>query len=299
MDSTFHHTHCPVCGSTLIRPVLSAKDYTVSGENFSIWECSDCTLRFTQDAPGLGEIGAYYKSEDYISHTNTSRGLINKLYQAVRKKTLKQKRDLVCKTTAKKKGSLLDVGSGTGSFVTEMKDHGWKVTGLEPDADARKIAKEHFDCQLDDSDKLFALAPNSFDAITLWHVLEHVHDLTGYIQQLKLLLKTEGRLIVAVPNYTSLDASKYKENWAGYDVPRHLYHFSPRAFQVLTGRMGMQILEVKPMWFDSFYVSLLSSKYKYHKTKWMSALWAGFRSNLKALGDRKKCSSLIYIISGG
>jgi len=297
MGSIVHHTHCPVCGSASIRPALSAKDYTVSGRNFSIWECSDCTLRFTQDAPGLDAIGRYYKSEDYISHTNTSRGLINKLYQAVRKRTLKQKRHLVSKTTGKKQGSLLDVGSGTGSFVKEMKDHGWQVTGLEPDTDARKLAKEHFNCELQDTDRLFTLSPHSFDAITLWHVLEHVHDLTGYVQQLKLLLKSGGRLIVAVPNYTSLDASKYKDNWAGYDVPRHLYHFSPQAMQILMEEMGMEILEFKPMWFDSFYVSLLSSKYQHQTTKWVSSLWTGIRSNLSALSDKGRCSSVIYIIS--
>lgn len=297
MDSIVHYTHCPVCGSASIKPLFSAKDYTVSGENFSIWECSDCTLRFTQDAPGLDAIGRYYKSEDYISHTNTSRGLINKLYQAVRKRTLKQKRQLVCKTTSKKQGSLLDVGSGTGSFVKEMKDHGWQVTGLEPDTDARKVAKEHFDCELQDSDELFSLASDSFDAITLWHVLEHVHELTGYINQLKFLLKSGGRLIVAVPNYTSIDAFKYKENWAAYDVPRHLYHFSPRSMQILMEKMGMQILEYKPMWFDSFYVSLLSSKYKHQTTRWVSALWTGIRSNLSALRNKGKCSSVIYIIS--
>jgi 2-polyprenyl-3-methyl-5-hydroxy-6-metoxy-1,4-benzoquinol methylase len=188
------------------------------------------------------------------------------------------------------------VGSGTGSFVKEMKDHGWQVTGLEPDADARKVAKEHFYCELQDSDKLFSLAPTSFDAVTLWHVLEHVHDLTGYLRQLKLVLKSDGRLIIAVPNYTSLDAAKYKENWAAYDVPRHLYHFSPRAMQILMAKMGMQILDYKPMWFDSFYVSLLSSGYTHERTKWISALWTGVRSNLKALSDNEKCSSVIYII---
>jgi 2-polyprenyl-3-methyl-5-hydroxy-6-metoxy-1,4-benzoquinol methylase len=297
MDSTVHYTHCPVCGSASIEPVFSAKDYTVSGEKFSIWQCRECTLRFTQDVPSVHAIGRYYKSEDYISHTNTSRGAVNKLYKAVRKRTLKQKRQLVCKVTSKKQGSLLDVGSGTGSFVKEMKDHGWQVTGLEPDADARKVAKEHFNCELEDSHKLFALAPDSFDAVTLWHVLEHVEDLTRYLEQLKLVLKSNGRLVIAVPNYTSLDASKYKGNWAAYDVPRHLYHFSPRSMRMLMERMGMQILEYKPMWFDSFYVSLLSSKYRHQRTKWVSALWTGFRSNLKAFIDREKCSSVIYIVS--
>ncbi len=299
MNSIVHYTQCPACSSLSITPVLSAKDYTVSEQNFSIWQCTDCTLRFTQDVPGIDRIGDYYKSENYISHTNTSKGFINQLYQVIRKGTIKRKRKLVCKVTGKKQGELLDVGSGIGTFVNEMKEYGWEVTGLEPDTGARKIAKEFFDCELKNSDQLFHLSPNSFDAITLWHVLEHVHDLQNYLQQLKNLLKPNGRLIIAVPNYTSFDASIYKEYWAAYDVPRHLYHFSPLSMELLIKKNGMKIINCKPMWFDSFYISLLSSKYKngQGRTNWFAATWIGFRSNLMAMNDVKKCSSIIYIIS--
>ena len=297
MSSFDHLTHCPVCGSPSVKPVLFVKDYTVSGKIFPVWQCDECTLRFTQDAPTAEVIGQYYKSEDYISHTNTGKGLINQLYQLVRKRTLRQKRKFLCKITAKQQGTLLDVGSGTGSFVKEMKDHGWLVTGLEPDAGARKVAKEQFNCELKNSDELFKLPVDSFDAITLWHVLEHVHDLHGYLRQLKLLLKKGGQLIIAVPNYTCFDTTVYQQYWAAYDVPRHLYHFSPGAMKVLIERLGMEIREHRPMWFDSFYVSLLSSKYKTGKTKWLRAVWVGLRSNLRAMKDKKKCSSVIYIVS--
>ncbi len=297
MNSIVHHSYCPACGSSLINPVFSVKDYTVSGEIFFIWQCADCSLRFTQDVPAVGAIGNYYKSEDYISHSNTSKGLINRLYQVVRKKTLRQKRKLVYEVTGKKHGELLDVGSGTGAFVKEMSIKGWRAIGLEPDAEARKIAKEIFNCDLKNVEELFNLPLNSFDAITLWHVLEHVHDLHNYLQQLKNLLKKEGRLIIAVPNYTSFDASVYKEYWAAYDVPRHLYHFSPLSMKVLIEKMGMKMIEHRPMWFDSFYVSLLSSKYKNQKTNWLAATWTGLRSNLKAMTNKQKCSSVIYIIS--
>src|SRR5439155_3337341 len=262
MNSVVHYTHCPACGSSIINLVFSVKDYAVSGEFFSIWHCTDCSFRFTQDAPPSYVIGEYYKSEEYISHTNTSKGLINRLYQIVRKKTLRQKRELVCKITGKKQGRLLDVGSGTGSFVKEMKEHGWQVIGLEPDDDAREIAKDQFNCQLKNADELFTLSPDSFEVITLWHVLEHMHDLHVHLLQLKTLLKQGGQLIIAVPNYTSLDASVYKEYWAAYDVLRHLYHFSPLSMMSLVEKMGMDLLDQQPMWFDSFYVSLLSSKYK-------------------------------------
>ena len=297
MNSVVHYTHCPACGSSFINLIFSVKDYAVSGEFFSIWHCTDCSLRFTQDAPPSDVIGEYYKSEEYISHTNTSKGLINRLYQIVRKKTLRQKRELVCKITGKKQGRLLDVGSGTGSFVKEMKEHGWQVIGLEPDDDAREIAKDQFNCQLKNADELFTLSPDSFEVITLWHVLEHMHDLHVHLLQLKTLLKQGGQLIIAVPNYTSLDASVYKEYWAAYDVPRHLYHFSPLSMMSLVEKMGMDLLDQRPMWFDSFYVSLLSSKYKNGKTNWPGAIWIALRSNLKAMNDKSKCSSLIYIIN--
>ena len=148
----------------------------------------------------------------------------------------------------------------------------------------------------DDTGEFEKLTANSFDAITLWHVLEHVHDLSSYVQQLKLLLKEKGKLFIAVPNYTSLDAKIYKEYWAAYDVPRHLYHFSPRSMQVLMEKNGLKIIEHKPMWYDSFYISVLSNKYKSGKNKWTAALWNGFRSNLKAMSNVKKCSSVIYIV---
>ena len=296
MSSIVHYTNCPVCGSSSINAVLSAKDYTVSGKSFSIWQCADCSARLTQDAPAIDSIGDYYKSENYISHTNTSKGLINRLYQIIRRKTLKQKRKFVCKITGKKEGVLLDVGSGIGAFVNEMKQNRWQVTGLEPDAEARKTAKEIFNCELKDTNEFFHLPENFFDVITLWHVLEHIHDLQNYLQKLKKLLKTNGRLVIAVPNYTSFDASVYKEYWAAYDVPRHLYHFSPLAIKSLIKKIGMEIIGQKPMWFDSFYISLLSSKYKNRKANWLAAFIVGIRSNLKAMSDKKKCSSLIYII---
>lgn len=297
MPDRIHYNNCPVCGSADIIDVLKAKDHTVSGETFTIAGCRQCSLRFTQDVPDAMAITPYYKSEDYISHTNTSKGLINRIYKYVRGKTMKKKRKLVERITGIKNGKLLDLGSGVGSFVNEMKQHGWEVTGLEPDPDARAVAKQEYATALDDMDAFYALPPESYDAITLWHVLEHVHDLDSYMQQLKRLLKQTGTLFIAVPNYTSRDASAYKEYWAAYDVPRHLYHFSPQSMQVLLKKHGLRLLQHRPMWYDSFYVSLLSSKYKKGKPQLPGAFWNGLRSNLKAMGDVKKCSSVIYVVS--
>lgn len=296
MVNRIHYTNCPICGSTDLKNVLSVKDYTVSGETFEIDECDSCSLRFTQDAPDANSILPYYKAEDYISHTDESKGMIGNIYKKVRRKTLRRKRKLIVNETGNTKGNLLDVGSGTGAFVSEMGQHGWQVTGLEPDKGARDMAKQLHCLDLKDANEFYQLPESSFDAITLWHVLEHVHDLISYIQRLKLLLKDGGRLFIAVPNYTSLDAMIYQEYWAAYDVPRHLYHFSPESIQALMERNGMKITGRKPMWYDSVYISVLSNKYKTGHNKWATALWNGFRSNLRAMSDAKKCSSVIYII---
>ena len=288
---------CPGCGEKNIFKVFSAKDYTVSGEQFEICECRNCTLRFTQNIPGEEQIGKYYQSESYVSHSDTNEGLINKLYHKVRKRTLLQKRKLVENITGKNNGSLLDVGCGTGAFLNVMKNASWKVTGLEPDETARQKARELYGLNLETSEKFFGLPAESFDAITLWHVLEHVHDLHGYVDQLKKLLKPAGKLFIAVPNYTCYDEKIYKEFWAAYDVPRHLYHFSPVSMKKLLSRHDLKIDTIKPMWFDSFYVSMLSEKYKTGKSHALKAFITGSISNYKALSNKEKCSSVIYVAS--
>jgi 2-polyprenyl-3-methyl-5-hydroxy-6-metoxy-1,4-benzoquinol methylase len=296
MNDVVHYSRCPVCGSADLKSVLTAKDETVSSQVFQIMECGTCTLRFTQDVPNAEAIAAYYKAEDYISHTETSKGLINRIYKIVRKKTLVRKRKLIERFTGLKTGNALDVGSGTGSFVNELKQHGWKATGLEPDSDARKVASQLYHIDLEDTAVFYMLKPGSFDAITLWHVLEHVHDLSQYVIQLKSLLSEKGKLFIAVPNYTSLDSKIYSSYWAAYDVPRHLYHFSPASVKHLMEKNGLRIVQFKPMWYDSYYISLLSSRYKNGTTNWPAAFWNGLRSNLKAMSDVRRCSSVIYVV---
>lgn len=292
-----HYTSCPVCGSTHLKKVFPVADYSVSGENFFIEECEQCTLRFTQDCPSSATIAPYYQSENYISHTNTNKGVINQLYRQVRKITLRQKKKLIQQITGLSSGNLLDLGSGTGAFAGYMKNAGWQVTGLEPDEGARKVAYKEFGVVLTDTNSFYELAPAQFDVITLWHVLEHVHDLHSYVQQLKILLKPQGKILIAVPNYTSEDARYYGVHWAAYDVPRHLYHFSPSSMRSLLANHQLRLETIMPMWFDSFYVSLLSSKYKAGKTQFLQSLRIGFLSNINAWKDKERCSSLIYVAS--
>lgn len=296
MKQVISYSQCPVCGSRDIEQVLRAKDYTVSGEIFAIYHCNQCTVRFTQDVPAAAEINAYYQSADYISHSDTRQGLINSLYHLVRNYTLGSKRRLAEKISGKKSGALLDIGAGTGAFAATMQQSGWKVTGLEPDDTARANAQKNYHLQLKTLDSLFALDNDSYDIITLWHVLEHVHELDAYLGKFRDLLKKDGALIVAVPNYTSGDARHYKEYWAAYDVPRHLYHFSPESVRILMDRHGFLVTDYRPMWFDSFYISMLSEQYKRGKPGLLKAAWNGFSSNLRSLSNIKKCSSVIYIM---
>ncbi|MGF2411378.1 class I SAM-dependent methyltransferase [Ferruginibacter sp.] len=292
-----HYTNCPICASGNIALQLTAKDHTVSQKDFAIWHCSNCTARFTQDVPEQNAIGPYYQSDNYISHSDTKKGIINSLYHLVRRRTLDKKKNLIINEVGMTKGELLDIGCGTGAFLHTMKTAGWGITGLEPDETARKKAAELYSINPQSPEKLFELQPASYHAITMWHVLEHVHELHAYIQQLEKLLTAKGKLFIAVPNYTSKDATIYKEYWAAYDVPRHLYHFSPASMEQLLKTYHLKITSIKPMWYDSFYVSMLSEKCKNGKGNIVKAFFNGFISNLKAVGDKTKCSSLIYVIA--
>ena len=297
MNEKIHYSECPVCNSQNINPLLTIKDYSVSKQDFVIWQCTECSLRFTQDVPDENSISSYYKSPDYISHSNTNKGFINKTYQKVRNYTLEEKAKLIIKETHETSGSLLDIGSGTGAFLAVMKKKGWEVKGIEPDEDARRLTKQLYNLDIDNPTVLNSIRGSSFNAITLWHVLEHVHQLHDYIEHLKRILKPQGKFFIAVPNYQSTDSNIYRSYWAAYDVPRHLYHFSPNSIEVLMQKHGLKVDARKPMWFDSFYISMLSSKYKTGKTNYITAFVNGLRSNVTALLNKERCSSLIYIIS--
>lgn len=289
-----YYTECPVCKSKNFSPACEAKDYLVSQEIFQISECNECHLRFTNPIPDEDEIGKYYQSQDYISHTNTSEGLINKIYQWVRNITLVGKKNLIQKESKIKIGKILDIGCGTGEFLNGMHKAGWSVFGLEPDEGARQLAHSNYQLQIDSPAKLFELSENSLDVITMWHVLEHVHRLDDYLNQISKILKPDGALFIAIPNYTSYDANHYKNDWAAYDVPRHLYHFSPQSMKALLDRFNFKLEKMKRMPFDSFYVSMLSEKYKNGSI--INAFWVGLKSNCKALFNTERCSSSIYLI---
>lgn len=287
-------SQCIVCGSTQYSPYLTCKDYTVSKENFTIVACNDCGFKFTNPRPDDSVLGNYYKAEEYISHTNTKKGLVNKLYHLVRTRTLKKKLNLVRSYVSR--GTILDYGCGTGMFLNVCKKAGWEAYGMEPDDEARKIASAANLNLFSDKSRINTyITDKKFNVITLWHVLEHVTDMDETLSFFKNRLDKKGVLVIAVPNHVSYDAKHYGEYWAAYDVPRHLHHFEKKTIKQLVESKGFRLRETLPMKFDSYYVSLLSEKYKTQKTNLLKAFLVGLRSNVSA--NNEKYSSSIYIFS--
>ena len=272
---------------------LKVKDYSVSNKTFELHLNSEYDMLETKPTPTPSELPNYYKTEDYISHTDSKRNLLEIIYHTVRKTTLKRKLRLINKLA--KKGKLLDIGAGTGDFIQVAQQNGWNVTGIEPDDQARTIANTKTNNVVYNLEKLDQLETQVYDVITLWHVLEHLPNLEAHIELLKKLLKPNGTLIVAVPNFKSYDANYYKEFWAAYDVPRHLWHFSKNAINSLFDKYDMGVIKTLPMKYDAYYVSLLSEKYKTGRMNPFKAFYIGFLSNLKAK-KALEYSSHIYII---
>ncbi|WP_136482804.1 class I SAM-dependent methyltransferase [Cognatitamlana onchidii] len=244
--------------------------------------------------PSSNNLPKYYQSEDYISHTDAKRNVFEKVYHLVRSFSLKSKLSLINNFAGEKK-TLLDVGCGTGDFLHKAQNNGWSISGVEPNDEARAIANSKTHKAVYNIEQLLQFENNSFDVITLWHVLEHLPNLNEQLAVFKKLLKTNGTLVIAVPNYRSFDAGYYKSFWAAFDVPRHLWHFNRKSVSKLFNSIEMEVIKVKPMWFDAFYVSMLSEKYKTGKMNAIRGLWIGLLSNLKAVST-KEASSLIYII---
>lgn len=272
-----------------LKPFLKCKDHTVSGEEYQVMIHEEFDMLVTNPVPK--NLASYYKSEDYISHTDSKKTMLDKVYQTVKNTTLKNKLKLInsFKTTSK---NILDVGAGTGDFLKVCANNSWQVYGVEPSLDARNIAAKKGIILQENVSEITTI---KFDVITLWHVLEHVENLSEYISTLNNLLSDNGKLIIAVPNFKSDDAKYYKEFWAAFDVPRHLWHFSQTAISKLFSSENMIVEKTIPMKFDAYYVSLLSEKHKSGKMNPIKSLYRGFVSNLKAM-QTKEYSSLIYVL---
>jgi 2-polyprenyl-3-methyl-5-hydroxy-6-metoxy-1,4-benzoquinol methylase len=285
--------NCPVCGNNTFYFAHFCEDFLLSHEKFPVFVCTECYFHFTRDIPSVDEMGRYYRSKDYISHTNAKKGIVDFLYHCVRKCMLRQKARMIERYYSRR--TLLDVGCGTGHFASTMQRRGWKVVGVEPSDEVAAFARERFKLQVKSSLYERSL-PANVDVITLWHVLEHLPNLDEAMEQINSLLRCGGLLVVAAPNLLSYDARKYKEYWAAFDVPRHLWHFSPDTFYKLVLSYGFTLLRMRTMPFDAFYISILSERNKKSRFPVLRGILTGVRGYLRSLSDKRESSSLIYIL---
>ena len=286
---------CPICKSKKQNTFLKSRDYSVSKKDFTIVKCIDCKFLFTNPRPEERDMGDYYISDNYISHTNNKKGLFNYLYQIVRKYAIVTKTKLLINTSATR--NHLDIGCGTGEFINSCVKRNINCIGIEPSRIAREKAINNYKLNVKADTNLNQFKNNSFDSVSMWHVLEHIYDINNTISCLKNIIREEGTLIVAVPNHKSLDAKIYKKYWAAWDLPIHLNHFSPLTINRLLKNHGFKLEKKIGMKFDAFYVALLSNEYKSGNKQFIKAFTIGILSNLSAILGFSQYSSTIYIFS--
>lgn len=284
---------CPSCKHPKFNNFKICKDYLTTGESFALVKCAKCQLVYTNPRPTVEAIGKYYKSEEYISHTNNANTLINRLYKIAQIYSFSYKRRIISKYTQPK--SILDFGCGTGNFLTYLKSKGLNTYGYEPNQEARNEAERQLKKRIFHT--LDEVRENSkYDIITAWHVIEHVHELRHTLKQLRKSLNDGGYLIIALPNQNSADSMFYNTDWAAFDVPRHLYHFNQEAFARLTKAVRLNLVDVHPLKLDAYYVSILSEKNRHNKRYIIEGLKQGYLSNQQAK-KTGEYSSLIYILT--
>ena len=285
---------CPICNQGSFSLFLKTGDYFLTREEFIIQQCDGCGFKFVNPRPDKGEIGRYYQSEEYISHDAKKANLFSRIYKLARVHAIKGKYGIVAGHAHA--GKILDIGCGTGEFLHYCKSRGLEVTGVEPNDKAREYARKVNGIEVFNELGEAGISNPTYGCITMWHVLEHVSLLNERMQEVKRVLKDDGVLFIAVPNRISFDATHYGEFWAAFDVPRHLYHFTPETMGELIKKHGFAIVSFLPMKFDSFYVSMLSEKYKNGSSNLLKALYTGLKSNIKANSRRHDHSSMIYVI---
>ncbi len=288
-------TSCPVCKKSAFSDYLEVQDHFLSKENFIIQSCDGCGFRFVNPRPGADDIGGYYQSDAYISHGVKKQDLVSIIYRQVRIFSIRKKFRII--RSLQPSGNILDIGCGTGEFLAYCRSRNYAVQGIEPSEKAREFAVSVNGISVSEKLDATLFKPGTFNCITMWHVLEHVHELDLTIDTIKSLLAPGGIFIAAVPNSNSWDASRYKNYWAAYDVPRHLYHFTSETMQTLAKRKGFAILKTIPQKLDAYYVTMLSEKYRTGRTNYINMMIYGFWSNFRAKTGGKGHSSLIFILS--
>jgi len=291
-----HHSTCPVCSGSDLRVFHSCTDNLVTGTVFELLRCNTCGFILTQDAPGEEDIARYYESPGYISHSDTRRTMVDKIYQVARNIMLSRKTRMVSRECAINRGEILDVGSGTGHFLYFMKNAGWNVTGIEINQGAREYSERNFGLSVFPPEHLKTFSSSRFDCITLWHVLEHLYDPVNYFGEIRRVLKPGGTVIVALPNSNSYDAGHFEKYWAAWDVPRHLWHFNPLTFKLFAQKSGFKIISETVLPFDVFYISVLSERAAKKSAGMLTGMMWGMIFWFISLFAKKRASSLAYIL---
>ena len=286
---------CPLCKSNAIKKRFTCIDKFATGEGFDIYECGSCGLAFTQNIPDEKEIGRYYESPSYISHSDTTKGLVNMVYHLVRMVMLRNKARLVERLTILKNGKILDYGAGTGYFARTMANRGWNVIAIEKSDKARELALKEFGFKMQNTDALTDIKDKELDVVTMWHVMEHIQDPDKMWNELHRILDDTGIAIIAVPNSISYDAQRYKEHWAAYDVPRHLWHFTPSSIMRWGEKHGFLLEKQLTMPFDGFYISMLSEQNRGSRLHTIRGFWNGFKGWIAQSKRRSASSSIIYV----
>jgi SAM-dependent methyltransferase len=272
----FEPASCPLCGADRADPFREAPDrfFPQSGPLYKVQRCRQCSMIYLNPRPAEKDSGRFYEHADYLPFASLSstRSLTARLYGVMRRANLRWKRRIIIdflqsippsfqKNSAEKRNRLLDVGCGTGEFLVEMRNAGWQVEGLERDERAAAWAREHYQIPVAaGSVAQLAAAPQQYDLISLWHVLEHLYAPGKALEILAGRLRDNGRLLIAVPNIAGVDARVYKSNWVALDAPRHVNHFSLETLGRLGSKHGLTLHWWRQLPLDVFFNTFMSEK---------------------------------------
>ena len=283
---------CPACGSPDIGSYTTITDHYYSKENFDIAACKGCGLRFTQNRPAPEEIGRYYDSENYASHDSGKKASVFlKVYQMARDYMLGLKFNLVRQFKPEWK-QVLDYGTGEGFFTEYLLKKGKDASGIEPSAVARENFKSRTGKTLfEDIDAL--PADKTFQVITLWHVLEHIHTLRETMEKLTERLEQKGIIVIAIPNQKAKDLEAFGPHWAAWDVPRHLYHWDTDSLSAFMKSLGLVRIHTGQLPLDPFYIGMISARYAGKGA--VSGILTGLKSYFHGKSNPAEGSTLLTI----
>ena len=259
---------------------IKVRDFIVSNEFFKLYKDSETGIVWTQVGKNHNHL-SYYQSENYIPHSD-KKGLLGFLYRFSQRLMFVYKRIILMKPLKQSK-SVLDYGAGDGKFAKYLEKSGKKIFTYDP-------------LKVNSSNNINLTQDTDFqaDMLMMWHVLEHIPDLKKVFPKILERVNKKGFLVIAVPNRDCFDAKYYKNHWAAWDVPRHLYHFNHKSLLNFMSSYGLSFVFKRPLTLDSYYVSYLSEKYKKAPFPLFSGFIIGFLSNCLALFT-SNFSSSVYV----